>query len=404
MGIFKKIGQALKKTKESFSSKIDSIFTKSELDDDFWFDFLRSLKEKDFIVTETMVNYNGSECSACEYRPKGTCYVNTMMPFIKGANMNMYWHFREHYCGHEIAHGAVYTTAGRLTYNADEIMKTYDALDKIKDVLFAERQKSDIALHFSTTSFLTFKYEKMFDSNNYIWNTMNNYHTALRHYNTDVIDTESDLSKYKVVISPLLCNCTEYNFKERVIKFINDGGTWIVGPMSDIFTDFGARFIDKPHSFLEELGGVYLDKVIPFETEEIKAKYVENKEYIKACAPYYSYKPLDGSKSIVEYENDYLNGSSMIIERKVGKGKIIVVGAQIGKDVLLNLVGLKPILEASSNIELVKRNGIIYCVEMENEIGKVQLDKEYEDLLTGKKYKGEVVVDKHNILALKECK
>lgn len=38
MGFFKKIGEALRKTKNSISQKIESIFTKSELDEDFWYD------------------------------------------------------------------------------------------------------------------------------------------------------------------------------------------------------------------------------------------------------------------------------------------------------------------------------------------------------------------------------
>lgn len=38
MGFFKKIGEALRKTKNSISQKIESIFTKSELNEDFWYD------------------------------------------------------------------------------------------------------------------------------------------------------------------------------------------------------------------------------------------------------------------------------------------------------------------------------------------------------------------------------
>ena len=38
MGFFKKIGDALRKTKSVISQKIETIFTKNELDEDFWYD------------------------------------------------------------------------------------------------------------------------------------------------------------------------------------------------------------------------------------------------------------------------------------------------------------------------------------------------------------------------------
>jgi len=38
MGFFKKIGDALRKTKNAISQKIETIFTKNELDEDFWYD------------------------------------------------------------------------------------------------------------------------------------------------------------------------------------------------------------------------------------------------------------------------------------------------------------------------------------------------------------------------------
>ena len=58
MGLFKKIGQALKKTREAFAKKFESIFSGGELNDDFYeelTDILISLiikkyKRKDSII------------------------------------------------------------------------------------------------------------------------------------------------------------------------------------------------------------------------------------------------------------------------------------------------------------------------------------------------------------------
>jgi len=367
----------------------------------FWFDFIRPIKNTPFYVTETQVNYNGSAGVACGYRSKGNCYINTMMPFIKGASVNMYWHFREHYAGQEIWHGAVYTAQGRLAFNALEIKKSYNDLEKIKDILFDSKLESDIAITYSTTSDLIFKFLKAIDN---MWYTgmVSDYHKYLRHYNRDVIDTYSDFNRYKTIISPFLINATENNFKEKIIEFMKNGGTWIVGPMSDIMTDYGTKYLDSPHSFIEELTGCYLKDLIPFESEKVKAKDIETNEYLDIKFPFYGYDVDSETKIISKYENEWLDGEINIFSKKIGKGKIIVLGSIIDKDTLINLLDKKSILDASDNVELVERNNIKYVIEIENKNGHVNLDKKYVDLLTDKVYEKEINIEPFKIYALKE--
>lgn len=54
MGLFKKIGQALKKTRESFARKIDAIMSHGELDDDFYDDLTDILVSCDIGVKTSM--------------------------------------------------------------------------------------------------------------------------------------------------------------------------------------------------------------------------------------------------------------------------------------------------------------------------------------------------------------
>ena len=58
MGLFKKIANALKKTRESFAKKFESIFSHGELDDDFYEELVDILVSCDvgFEISEEIVD------------------------------------------------------------------------------------------------------------------------------------------------------------------------------------------------------------------------------------------------------------------------------------------------------------------------------------------------------------
>ena len=58
MGFFKKIGDALKRTKEAFSRKLDSLFSGGEINDDFYEELTDILVSSDvgFTTSEEIVD------------------------------------------------------------------------------------------------------------------------------------------------------------------------------------------------------------------------------------------------------------------------------------------------------------------------------------------------------------
>ena len=122
----------------------------------FSYDFLRCVKDKPFWVTETQVGWNGGAISECGYRPMGNSYANTMLPIARGAEMNEYWLFRAHPNGHEIAHGALYSAAGRPYRVSEEIAQAAQDIEKCNEFFKNTVVKSKIALHYSSTSAASF--------------------------------------------------------------------------------------------------------------------------------------------------------------------------------------------------------------------------------------------------------
>ena len=370
----------------------------------FAYDFLRCVKDKPFWVTETQVGWNGSEFAECGYRPVGNCYVNTWLPIAKGAEMNLYWLFRAHPNGHEIGHGALFSSAGRAYRVSEEVKKASEEFEKCEKYLTDTKIKSKIALHYSATAMNMFNVAPLLKNLNYRETILGKYHSALRHYNVDVIDTPHSINEYDVVISPFLACIDENGFKERITEWVNAGGTWIVGPMSDIMDSNVSRYTHAPYSFLEEIAGVYTKYQKPIENDVFKAEWQSGESCLVSMC-YDAYVCNDGTTSLAQYVVGEFESLSVITERKVGKGKVILVGSVISHEDLRRLVNIPSIAEASENVVLTERTGehnCIIAVEIENKCGYISLDSEYTDQLSGKRYKGKTEIAPYEVLVLEK--
>ena len=306
----------------------------------------------------------------------------------------MYWLWKAHYAGHELAHGAVLSSSGRFYYTKDEIKKAAEDFDKCAELLNANKVRSDVAMHYSATAWLNFKFAPLTKNMNYLEFLMENFHKPLRHYNVDLIDTPHNLDGYKLLISPYLSCVDENGLKERVIEWVKSGGTWIVGPMSDIMADNASKYTNAPYGFLEEFAGIYTAFQLPIPNDRIKAKWADGSD-MEISQVFDGYE-LRGAESLAVYSEDHPKGLTAVSVKKVGKGRVIVLGTMLsGKDfrrLIERELGFKPILEASDNVEVIARGKLILAVELGSENGIVKLNGKYKDVLTGEVCDGETEI------------
>jgi beta-galactosidase GanA len=375
------------------------------------YDFYRTLKDKPFWVTETQPAYNGSYAAYNGYRPNGHNYINSLAPIVQGGEMNLYWLFRCHPAGHEMGHGAVYSSAGVPSPIAPSIKKLADTLDKTKDFLENSKVKSRIALTYSSTSIKNFMFAPIIsqlDDHDHSYRPLfaDRFYDAFRHYNVDLIETDKDLDEYEVIIAPLLSNFEDNGFDVRVKNWVENGGTLIVGPLSDIMTDYAKKHTEATYPTLEELAGVKVKHHLPLEQADFKAKWTQGGEIFDIFLGCDAFDCVD-SESIAEYTGFDFEGMSAIAKRKVGNGTIILLGTAPDKKALLKLVDKAPILEASENVFLTKREGKccgIIALEIEGKDGYITLDKEYYDILGKKNVSGKVEIKPYEAIFFEEIK
>ena len=366
----------------------------------FFYDFARPIKARPFWVTETQVGWNGSEYAECGYRPVGNCYANTWLPIAHGAERNLYWLFRTPQNGHELAHGALFSTAGRPYRVSEEVRQASRDLARCDAFLSGSRVAARIAVHFSSVAENNFLSAPLLKDFHYKETLMERFHAPLRHYNVDLIDTPHPLDGYRVVFSPFLATIDE-ELQEKAEAFVRAGGTWIVGPMSGILTEDTSKYADSPCPFVERLAGVYVRYQKPIANSVWRAAWQDGSPLgVSTC-----YDALEATDStpLATYCGDEFDGFAAVTERRLGAGRVILLGTLPDASAIRRLTGLPPIAEASENVDLTERSGAragLIAIETENRPGTLTLPGRYHELIGDRRLSGTVSIRPYEVLVL----
>ena len=380
----------------------------------FWFDFIRTVKDRPFWNTETATTWNGSTAIGQALKPEGYCRVNSWLPVALGGESNMYWLWRQHWAGHELVHGSVLSPEGRPTHTFGEVQQTAKEYEAASEFLTGTKVKTPVALHFTTKSWKLFEQQAIFDGNWYPGN-VGQSHRALVHCGVrpDVIGAAHDLDGYKLLVSPCVMTLEDGDLAEKIKAFVENGGVWVAGPMTDIRNDIGAHYTDRAMGMLEDWLGIRQDYSIPTDGTVLKTAWVDGEE-LKVRKWAENYTNLCGGETLASVSGGHsaLIGETVIGRYKVGKGEVILCGALLEDGDLEKLLklaltdaGITP-YEITGELNVSPRigeagEGLVLC-ETGNRPASIQLDETMTDLLTGEEFTGTVPVEPYGVRVLRK--
>ncbi|HEX2950989.1 MAG TPA: beta-galactosidase trimerization domain-containing protein [Armatimonadota bacterium] len=380
----------------------------------FWMDLLRPLKDRPFWNTETATCWNGST-AANGYKEPGFCRVNSWLPIALGGEANLYWLWRAHWSGQELMHGSVVSSCGRPLHMIGEVQEIAAGFRKAEDFLNNTKPTpSGLGLHFSGNVWWLFKFQPMVNGFDYNQKIL---HTAYRplmqmQLRPDVIDPAQSLEQYRLIFSPYLPALDEGRLRERIYRWIEDGGTWVVGPLSDNRTLDATKYTQSPFGSLEEWAGVYCKYEIPGDPRDFAVQWPDGHEE-PGSVWYAGFEPR-GAEVLATYNEGELAGLAAVTRKAIGKGQIIVLGTMPRPEALQQLLweigrgaGVTPVAKATPNLLVVPREGAagkgIVAVELENQPASISLSKPMTDILTGQRYAaGTVDLPAYSVTVFKE--
>lgn len=382
----------------------------------FWMDYMSGLKARPFWNTETATTANGSNSVNPDPYPINFNYINTLLPFAFGAEMNLYWLFRAHYAGPELMHSSVITSQGKPVHVFDEIIKASETLEKCGQFLIDyQLSQPEFAMSFSSHAWNMFEGQKVVAGFNYFENILNCYKTLINaSLRPHIHNPNNSLDGIKVLYSPFLISLEEGNFKERLTNWIKDGGVWITGPLTDIRNQYCAKFINTVFGLIEELTGLenlYQIPATSLENTIILENGITSKTNI--WNDVFEIKPEH--KVIAKYQSQSANidGKAAIVGCKVGKGEVVVMGTMPENEIMVDIIKKYldkthslPDIKCSPYVIAVKRTDgkkTGYCIaETACEQGYVELDGEYIDVASGKKVNGKIDIKPYSFICLEK--
>ncbi|MCT4594462.1 MAG: beta-galactosidase [Anaeromicrobium sp.] len=233
----------------------------------------------------------------------------------------------------------------------------------------------------------------------------------------DIVNPNMDLSKYDMVIAPLL-----YMVEDKAINniksFVEDGGTFI--------TTFFSGIVDEnDHVRLGAYPGAFRD-LLGIWVEEVDALYPEMKNGIVVekelnmgkdvydCNLICEVVHSQGAKVLGRFAHDYYKGYGAITENSYGKGKAIYVATEPEEGFIRELMKkycdenkIKPILKTSEEIEVTKRikdnKEYIFILNHSKKPQQIDLEvKKYKELLKNQVLKGIINIEPKDVFILEE--
>lgn len=250
-------------------------------------------------------------------------------------------------------------------------------------------------------------------------NEVHKYYDALYQQNieADMIGVEENLSKYKIVIAPVLY-MIKPGFAEKVEAFVKAGGTFITTYFSGIVNENDLVTVGGYPGELRKVLGIWaeeIDALLPGMSNEI----VMNGEWGSLKGTYTCDLLCDlihseGAEVLAHYGTDFYKGMPVLTANSFGEGKAYYVASSPEAGFLQRFLGnlceengIKPLVSAPEGIESVQRvkDGISYLFLLNHKEGELTADigaAERTDLLTGKKFSGSAVVPGRGVLILSD--
>lgn len=382
-------------------------------------DLMRGLKSgQPFMLMEQTPSQQNWQPYNSLKRP-GVMRLWSYQAVARGADTVMFFQLRRSVGACEKFHGAVIEHAGHEhTRVFRECAELGAELGKLGDCLLDARTRAKVAIVYDWQNRWALELSSGPTVALHYVDELHKYYSALFDNNVevDMIGVEEDLSRYDIVLAPVLY-MVRGGFARRAEEFVAAGGTFLTTFFSGIVNENDIVTLGGYPGELRSLLGIWAEEIDALLPQQ-KNRIVMSSEWggLKGsyeCGILCDLIHAEGAETLAVYGDDFYKGRPALTVNRFGKGKAYYVAsspeASFLKSLLANLCtekGVKPLVcGAAPGVEAAARHkdGKSYLFILNHNADSVAVDPgegRFTELLTGAAIEGKVELPGKGVMIL----
>ena len=303
----------------------------SDSDLGFTLDYVRGFKKQLFCITEGIMGAQGHDVIGAAPKPDEA--KKWALDATKhGAESTIFFRYRG------FTKGAEQYCFGIIDADNEKRRRFYETKSFFKEAkdIKVECPKSDVCMIYDYDSKESMKIQKQSGAYDYERECMKLYNQFFRrNMNVDIIQSTDDFNGYRYVVLPYMIIMSD-DFKERLKKYVNNGGTLISTPRTawkdtDNNLVFGKRI---PVGLDDLLGGKLEEHESLLEGITRPLVYKDLKGEASVFAEMYT---LTSAKPIIDYTDNPFGKFAAAFVNEYGEGKCYTMAASLDETLLTKL-------------------------------------------------------------------
>ena len=362
------------------------------LDYDLW----RNVKkDKPFWVMETSPSHNGSLRHYHSPHSNGYLVVEAVAAYALGAEGFSFWLWKQQRTGSELPHGSILSAWGKPTVGYENVLKANEARKLLEKILFnTQICQAEVAITYSDKARAYFFTEQL--ENLDYKSLMDDWYKRILNLgvNRDLVFEGAELDGYKILFTPFM-PYVSHEYLERATEFVENGGTWIIGPLTGGRTGEHTNHTNAALGSIESVAGVETVFSCPLSGTDTFGSAFGITSELQLWSNIFK---TNGAKEMGTIFSGLTPGLSFITENIVGTGKIVLLGSMPqgeNGDLMLRVMithyvkecGIKMCSDVSEGTIIVPREGdgfkVWIIINMDGKGGCVTLPATCIDEITG---------------------
>lgn len=327
-------------------------------------DLMRGLKDAPFMLMEQTPSQQNWQPFNSLKRP-GQMRAQSWQTVAHGANTIQFFQLRRSRGACEKFHGAVIAHVGTEdTRVFREVAQLGRELEAMGDTLLDAKNPAKVGIIFDWDNYWALEYTSGPNVELKYVDQIHQYYKYFyeRNIPVDMIPVDADLSKYSMVVAPVLYMVKD-GMAEALEKFVSDGGTLVTTFMSGIVGQSDNVHLGGYPGPLRRLCGIWAEEIDALAPEQSNAvKFADGGEH--SCGLLCDLVHLEGAESLGSYAEDFYAGYPAVTRNAFGKGAAYYVATQLEADGLAVVMdratgeaGIKPTIDEPTKLEVTRRSG-----------------------------------------------